>query len=103
MAPILESLNFNPFIIKEAPKLKPRTIFASVTKITINYKKFTLRHVKVTIYIQKNKFSSHKQNLFGLIFRKSQRRFTQTKVKYTRFLLFLKQNVSQTFKCSNCK
>ena len=103
----------NPNSIKGAMKLQPQIIFAPATKIGENTTSVLNYHfsgqiytsvTKLTIYIYKNKFTSHKQHLFGLIFPRNPKKELLRQSILHVFLLCLKnKNDLQTFKCSNCK
>ena len=58
--------------------------------------------IRLSIYIWKTKFSSHKHYLFGLLFSRNAKKTMQTKVYYQLFYC-LKRNISQTLKSSSCK
>ena len=65
--------------------------------------KVTLYHIRLNICIQKTKFSSHNQYLFGLLFsRNAKKTCTDQSILWT-LLLGLKRNASQTFKSKSCK
>ena len=51
----------------------------------------------------KNKFSSHKQYVIGLLFSKNAKKSPKDPSILQTSLLYLKRNVSQTFKNINCK
>ena len=68
-------------------------------------KEFTLCNIRQNIYIWNRKLNLLPINSIHLVFsfREMQRRLMQTKSILQAFLLCLKRNVSQTFKCSSCK
>ena len=60
-------------------------------------------HIKPKIYIEKTKFASHKQYLFGLLtYRNTKKTETDQSIPHV-FFLCLKRNNSQTFESSGCK
>ena len=54
--------------------------------------------MKLNIYTWKTKFSSHKQDLFGLLFSWNAKEAHTDQIILQTFLLSLIRNVSQTFK-----
>ena len=68
------------------------------TAIFLN--KFTFCHVKLNMYIWKNKVTSHKHHLFGLFFYRSGKETLTDQSILKFFLVCLKIDYSQTFKCS---
>ena len=72
-------------------------------KTAVFHDKFTLLHIKPSIYRQKTKFASLKQYLFRLLFSRNSKK-TQTDQSMPQvFLVCLKKNDPQTFKSSSCK
>ena len=58
---------------------------------------FILRHIKLNIYVQKTKFTSYNQHLFGLLLSKHSKNTHSFQGILQAFLLSLKRKVSQTF------
>ena len=72
-------------------------------KLLFFNEKFTLWYIRTNIYIGKTKFTSHWVYLFDLFFsRKAKKTHTDQSILQA-FLVCLKRNVSQTFKCWSSK
>ena len=72
-------------------------------KTAVFHNKFTVRHIKPNIYIQKTKFASLKQYLFRFLTSRNAKK-AQTDQSMPRvFLLCLKRNDPRTFKSGSCK
>ena len=68
-------------------QVETQPIFSTI----IFQNKFTLRHTRLSIYIWQTKFSSHKQYLFGLLFRRNVKKTLADQSVSQTFLLYLKK------------